>query len=246
MLRFWRDRKQMSLWARLRLNTRDRLLSGMLVIVPLGITVYVLRFLYGFTAGRLTTMVQDVFGPLPFYAVPAVSVAILLFFLYLVGLVANVVVGRKLIALAEAVIRRIPLVKSVYGASKQVVEAFSFQNRDAEARTVALVAFPHTGMLTVALLTGKTRLGDGRVYYTAFIPTTPNVSVGLFELIAPEDVYRCSMPVEEAVKMVVSGGILGPQRLRLTRASQTREPDRNPGNDVAREDQCPEDETLES
>jgi uncharacterized membrane protein len=216
-----KNAKKAPLWARLRHGLRRRLVAGLLVIVPLGITLLILQFLYEFTAGRLTPMVKDLFEPLPGFAVPVVSVAILFFSLYLVGFVATAVAGRQLIALAEALIQRIPLVKSVYGASKQIIETLSFQGRGADLKTAALVTFPHPGMRTVGFLTGKARLGGGRVYYKVFIPTTPNVTIGLFELVAPEDVFRCQLSVEDAVKMVVSGGILGPDRLKLTPSAQS-------------------------
>jgi len=150
--------KKPPLWARLRHGLRRRLVAGLLVIVPLGITALILQFLYEFTAGRLTPMVKDLFGPLPGFAVPVVSVAILFFGLYLVGFVATAVAGRQLIALAEALIQRIPLVKSVYGASKQIIETLSFQGRGGDLKTAALVTFPHPGMKAVGFITGKARL----------------------------------------------------------------------------------------
>jgi len=212
--------KRESITTRIRSAVQRPLVSGLLVVVPLGITVFVLKFLYDFTAGRLAPLVKRFVEPTGSYAVPVFSVILMLLGVYLIGMITSAVVGRRLIAFAEAFIQRIPIVKSVYGASKQIVEALSFQKKGAEPRTVALIEFPYAGMKTMGFLTGKLRLGDGRVYYKVFVPTTPNITVGLFELVAQEDVYRCDIPMDEAVKMVVSGGIIGPERLKLRRATQ--------------------------
>lgn len=215
-----KDRKKLPLWTRLRHDTRRRLISGLLIIVPLGITAFVLRLLYNFTAGRLTPFIKEWLGEIPEYAVPLTAVILLFALLYLVGLTAGVVVGRQFIALTEALIRRIPLVKSVYGASKQVVESLSLQDKSGDERVAALIEFPRPGMKTVGFVTGKAQLADGQTYYRVFIPTTPNVTVGLFELVAPNDLQFCALSVEEAVKMVVSGGILGPEILKVRSASR--------------------------
>lgn len=199
---------------------RRPLISGLIILVPLGTTIFVLKFLYDFTAGRISPLIREAIGPLPDYAVPAVSMFLLFASVYFIGIVASVFVGRKLIALAEAFIHRIPLVKSVYSASKQIVESVSFQGKGAEPRTAALIEFPRAGMKTVGFVTGKLQTPDGRIFYRVFIPTTPNITVGLFQLVAPEDVYKCELPVDEAVKMMVSGGIIGPSHLKITRASQ--------------------------
>ena len=205
---------------RLRVLLRRPLISGLIILVPLGTTIFVLKFLYDFTAGRIAPLVTKVAGPIPDYAVPAVSVFLLFAAVYFIGMAANVFLGRKLIAFAEALIHRIPLVKSVYSASKQIVESVSFQEKGAEPRTAALIEFPRAGMKTVGFVTGKLQFSDGRIFYRVFIPTTPNITVGLFQLVAPEDVYKCELPVDEAVKMMISGGIIGPDRMRITRASQ--------------------------
>ncbi len=241
MLSHGKENVPMSAPAKLRALLRRPLISGLLIVVPLGITVFVLKFLYDFTAGRLSPLIRRVLNPMPEfydstaqsisplarkvidlvpdYAAPAMSVFLLFALVYLAGMIASAVVGRRLIGLGEAIIERIPLVKSVYGASKQVVESLSFEKQGSEPKTAAVIEFPCSGMKCIGFVTGKMRLQDGRVFYRVFVPTTPNITVGLFQLVAPEDVYKCDLPVDEAVKIVVSGGILGPNRLKLTRAS---------------------------
>ncbi len=208
-------KKKLSLWGQLKLTIRSRLLSGLLVIVPLGITVFVVRFIYELTVGRITPLTETMFSRVPWYALPLSSIILFFALLYVVGMVATAVVGRRIILLAEAIIDKIPLVATVYGATKQIVETLSFQEGGTNMKSAVLVHFPYKGMKSIGFLTGRLRARDGTDYYKVFIPTAPNISVGLFQLCAAEDVFHCSLSVEDAVKMIVSGGIISPERLRI-------------------------------
>lgn len=137
-----RRRRKRTSWQRLQRNIRRRVISGLLVVVPLGITVFVINFVYDATAGILARVIQPLLGPLPPYLVAAISVAVVLALLYLIGLVTTIVLGRRLIALGEAIIQRIPFVKTVYGGSKQVVEAFSMQGGLSALQSTVFVEFP--------------------------------------------------------------------------------------------------------
>ncbi len=217
----WRkNRKRLSVWTRLRLDTRRRVISGLIVIVPLGITAFVLQLLYNSTAGRLTPYLKEWFGEIPDYAMPLAAVFLLLALLYLVGLGAGVVVGRQAIMLTEALLRRIPLVKTVYGASKQVVESLSMDDAENDRRVAALIEFPCPGMKALGFVTGKVRMPDGLTYYSAFIPTAPNITVGLFELVPADKLLFCGLSVEDAIKIIVSGGVLGPENLKVRSATR--------------------------
>lgn len=229
-----RKSRQKSRLARFEHNVRNRLLSGLIVVVPLGITAFVLKFAYAFTAGRLSPMISAAFDKVPAYAVPGISIIVLLAGLYLIGLAATVFVGRKLIALLEAIIQRIPIVKTVYGASKQLVDAFSGATAGIGFKNAAVIEFPCPGMKALGFVTGSMRTTDGQLYYKVFVPTTPNVSVGLFEVCLPESLFWCNLSTEDAVKMIVSGGILSPERLVLTPATQAETPP-GEGNDTNRQ-----------
>ncbi len=205
-----------------------RLVSGLLVIVPVGITVFALGFLYDLTAGKLSPFIERWTGPMPEYVVVSISVLAFCGAVYLVGFVANFVVGRKLLALAEAVIRRIPFVKTIYIASKQVVEGFSPQEGELKPKEVILIEWPAPGMKAVGFLTGRIQLPDGREYLKVFVPTTPNISVGLFQLVALEDAHHCKLSVEEAIKLIVSAGIIAPSSLALKPVSKTLSEKRTP------------------
>lgn len=196
------------------------MISGLLVVVPVGITVFVFKLFYDFTAGQLAPIVRRYVDPIPDHTSPLVAIFILLVVVYFIGMVAAVVVGRKLIAMVEGVIQSIPFVKFVYSASKQIVQSLYFKNKPSEPKTPAIVEFPCPGMKSIGFVVGKVHFYDGRLFYRVFIPTTPNITVGLLQLMAPEDVYKCELSVDEAVKVIVSGGLLGPEEMTLTRASR--------------------------
>ncbi len=201
----------------LKKQIRQRLISGLLVVVPLGLTVYILRFLYDLTAGRLAPFTRPLFGPpFPDYVIPALSVLFLAIVTYGVGLVASAVAGRTLIGLAEAVLERIPLVKTIYGASKQVVQTLSFSDEGNDFKSVVLIDFPRPGMKVFALVTGKILLKnahDGTVSacYKLFAPTTPNPTSGYLEFVPEDMVETLDISVEDAIKMLMSGGLVMPE-----------------------------------
>jgi uncharacterized membrane protein len=208
-------KKKHSLATQAKQLVQKRLLSGFLVIVPLGVTVFVVRFIYGFTVGRMSPLVEKAFGQLPDYALPLSSLVVFLALLYVTGMIATAVVGRRFILLAETIIQKIPLVATIYGATKQMVATFSFQDKDGPKKSVVLIDFPYPGLRAIGFVTGKIDTPDGREFFKVFIPTSPNITVGLFELCAPENTYPCDLAVDDAVKMIVSGGIIAPESIRL-------------------------------
>jgi uncharacterized membrane protein len=206
--------KSDTFWGQVRANFRSRVTAGLLVLVPVGITLLILRFLFDITAGFLKPFVAKVVGDVPQAAVVIISVAALLVLLYFTGVLARMLVGRRIIGLGEALVARIPLVKTVYSASKQVVQTLSLPNRG-EFKSVAWVQFPHPGLLCLGFITGRMQDAEGRKYYKVFIPTTPNPTTGFFEVLPAEDLVLADVTVEEAIKMVISGGLLSPDHLAL-------------------------------
>lgn len=202
---------------------RDRMLSGLLVVVPVGITIIVVRFLYDFTAGRLTPILKRFFGYIPDYLVPVLAVFILIGGFYLLGLLTSAVLGRRLIALAEGIITRIPLVKTVYSGSKQIVDTLFKADSAQNFESVVMVDFPRPGMKALAFVTGMVEVkGEGK-HYRLFVPTTPNPTSGYFEIASPENVVQLDISVEDAVKFIVSGGLLAPSEFSFAKNTGDRD-----------------------
>jgi len=210
---------------RFQLHLRSRMLSGLLVIVPAGITLFILKFLYNITAGLLARPIKLLLEHLNGYLVAAISVGLFFVLLYAVGTVAAAVVGKRLIRTAERVIDRIPLVKTVYAASKQVVDAVGMQNNTKSYQSVVMVDFPRPGLKAMAFNTGTVLLrGCPEVYYKVFIPTTPNPTSGYLEFVPASQVSALDISVEDALKVIMSGGIVSSPEIEMRPATEVAAP----------------------
>ncbi len=194
-------------------HVRSRIVSGILMLVPLAVTFVVLRFLFRVAVAYVRPIARLVpAGRLPEYAVGAIAVLVLLAFLYLVGLLTGLVIGRRLLALGEAILGRIPIVKSVYSWTKNLVEMLSSRDRHA-FNSVVLVDFPRPGCRALGFVGGVGVEADGRRVYRVFLPTSPNPTSGYLLLLDEDQVTHTQITVEEGVRMVVSGGVLAPDAL---------------------------------
>jgi uncharacterized membrane protein len=189
---------------------KTRIASGLVVLIPLVITVAVIRFLFDFTSGILLPIVDPALADWPALARAALSLVILLVIVYFLGALAANIVGRRVLGLGESVVLRLPFVKSVYSVSKQVVAAF--QGEGARAfKAVVFVEFPQPGMRAVGFVTSEITREDGSVWNTVFVPTTPNPTTGFLQLIPRDSLEQTDYSVEDGIKMVMSLGVLVPE-----------------------------------
>jgi uncharacterized membrane protein len=199
-----------------RRRLRSRLVSGLAVLVPIGITLLALRFFLDAAAGLAHPLTHRFLGEWPWFARALFSLSILVILVYVVGEIAAHVVGRRLIALGEALLLRIPLVRPIYGASKQVIQSFSLPDA-AQIQSVVFVEFPRPGMRALGFLTGTVELDDG-IWYKVFLPTTPNPTSGYFQLVRPSETWTANLAVEDGIKIIMSAGVLTPARLSMLSA----------------------------
>jgi len=193
-------------------RVRARIVSGIAVLIPLFITIWVLRALFGFTVGILLPVLDPAVDHWPAVARIALALGILLLTVYFLGELATNMVGRRILSLGEKVLLRVPVVRVIYKASRQVVSAFERQERSA-FRSVVLVEFPHPGMRSVGFVTSTFSKADGSAWKTVFIPTTPNPTTGFLQIVPASQVTPSDFTVEEAFQMVMSLGVLSPERL---------------------------------
>lgn len=188
---------------------RNRLLSGFLVIVPIAVTVFVLGIAFKATVGTVATAIDAFLNGFPRTVVYILSVGILFGVLYTAGLLASFVIGRKAIAMGERLVEMIPVVKTVYSASKQVIHLL---NRDAAEtpRATALVDFPAPGIKAFGFVTGRIRMPDGRLWIKVFIPTTPNPTTGFLQIVPEERCMLLDLSTEDAFGVIMSAGVLAP------------------------------------
>ena len=215
-------------------HVRNRLMSGVFVLIPLAITLFVLNVFFTSLTSFVRPVLRPWLGELPEYVLTLIALAATVAGIYLVGLVATHIVGRRFIHWGEELLLKLPIVKSIYSASKQVVDTFS-SSSSASFQAVVLVEFPRRGSLVVGFITGTMRNQEGSLLYRVFVATTPNPTSGFLVLLPEEDVQFTDITVEDGIKMAVSGGMLAPKSYRLTQAPRPREqapgaggPDRAP------------------
>ncbi|MCG7984184.1 MAG: DUF502 domain-containing protein [Candidatus Thiodiazotropha lotti] len=189
---------------------RRYLVAGLLVWLPLGASYLVVSLLVDWM-DRSLLLLPQAYRPetLLGFHIPGLGVLLSLVILFITGLVAANLFGRRLVKLWEALVSRIPLVRSVYSAVKQLVETM-FADNGRSFRKVVLVEFPRRGLWTLAFLTneesGPIQEVLGRELVSVYIPTTPNPTGGYFVLLPKEEVRELEMSVDDGLKMLLSMG----------------------------------------
>lgn len=193
-------------------SLRAHLLSGLLVMVPLWITYVVVTTVFQTMASVLKPLIRLLPWALSDTAVFVLSVLAFILVLLVVGMVASWVVGRRMLRWGESLILKIPMIKTIYAAAKQVMDAISLPNKKA-FKSVVLIEYPRVGLRTLAFVTGLTTTQDGRVCCRVFVPTTPNPTGGFLLFVPVEDVLVTDITVELALKIIISGGFIAPDKL---------------------------------
>jgi len=203
--------------ANLGLGSRLRayLLTGILVTAPISITIYIAWALIAAVDDAVTRLLPTAYNPgtyLPLW-VPGIGVLLVALVLILIGWFAAGYVGRLFVRLGEAALARVPVVRSLYSATKQILETV-FANQSQAFREVALLEYPRRGVWTLGFVTGTppaevtARTGEDLV--VVFVPTAPNPTGGFVLFVPRADLQILAMSVEEGIKMVVSGGLVTP------------------------------------
>lgn len=194
---------------------RAYFLAGVLVTAPLGLTGLLSWWFIDFVDEKITPLIPDRYNPetyLPF-GIPGLGLLVLLIAVTLIGALTAGLIGRWLLQTGERVLNRMPVVRSIYSAIKQIFETVLAQQSNA-FREAVLVEYPRRGIWAIGFITGTTK---GEVQnlteeetVNIFLPTTPNPTSGFLLFVPKTDVVPLGMSVEEAVKMVISGGIVTP------------------------------------
>ena len=208
-------------------HLRKHAARGILLLVPLLITLWVLGIFLAVVNSRITPLVLLLFRHL---GAPAdnswagrwiaslTGIVLTGVLIYGLGLVAGNLVGRRLVAAVEIAILKIPFVKSIYGSARQLLDAFGVSGKRAFSRVV-MVEYPRAGVWTVGFVTAENPhafeyRGRRQRLIAVFLPTTPNPTSGWLALVDEQEVVEVDLSIEEAVKMIVSGGIVAPSGLQ--------------------------------
>jgi uncharacterized membrane protein len=206
-----RDRSQPT---DVKVHLKKYFVTGLLVWVPVGITLWVLDLLVS-TMDQTLRLLPEEFQTeywLGFH-VPGLGVVMTLLIVLLTGLVTANILGQRILRFWEVTLGRIPVVKSIYNSVKQVSDTL-FTSGGQAFRKALLVQYPREGSWTIAFLTGRPG-GDipnhlGGDYLSVYVPTTPNPTSGFFLIMAKADVIELDMTVDAALKYIISMGVVAP------------------------------------
>lgn len=192
--------------------------TGILITAPLGLTLYIVWIVINFVDTKIKNLIPPAYHPeayLPF-KIPGFGIVVVFIGLTLIGALSAGVLGRIFVRLSERFVNRMPVVRSIYNAMKQIIETV-FSNQSTAFREVVMIEYPRKGIWSLGFLTGKTEgevqeLTDDEVL-NVFIPTTPNPTSGFLLFVPKQDVRHLDMAVEDGIKMIVSAGIVTPKHV---------------------------------
>ncbi|RLA27837.1 MAG: hypothetical protein DRQ63_04960 [Gammaproteobacteria bacterium] len=193
---------------------RRYIVAGILVWLPIGVTVFLLRILVGMLDRSLLLIPaqyqpEEIIG----FAIPGLGLVLTLLILLVTGVLAANIVGRSMVGLWESMLERIPVVRSVYSAAKNFAEIV-FSDSSQSFKKVLLIQYPRKGLYSLAFQTSS-QLGEvqgrtGEEVICVFVPTTPNPTSGVIIIVPRKDVIELDMEVDEALKMIISLGVVVP------------------------------------
>ncbi|QWV95707.1 DUF502 domain-containing protein [Geomonas oryzisoli] len=186
---------------------KGKFITGLFVVVPLGITIFILKFLFNFADGILGSYLDSLLAALinDHSYIPGLGMLTGVIVIYLSGLLATNVMGTRILRWWDELFSRIPLVKSIYNSSKQLTQVF--KEGKTSYRRAVFVEWPRTGVRAVGFVTAEVER-DGEKLVVVYVPTMPNPTSGFALFFRESEVYDCGMSVEDAVKFVVSGGVV--------------------------------------
>lgn len=184
------------------------------MLVPAAATFFILRILFNFLLIFIRPWSKLRLGEIPPWGVSAIAFLVLVVLIYLLGIVTTRVFGRRLLKYFEALVLRVPLVKSIYSGAKQILDTF----RNTSQRTfksVVVIQYPEPGSYGLAFVTNEFKGPTGQRMFSVFMPTTPNPTSGFLFLLDESKVQPMSISVEEAVKVIISGGVVLPPEMQF-------------------------------
>ncbi len=190
----------------LALVLRNYFITGVVVLIPIGFTLYLSKFLISLSS----KIIPENINPnsyLP-YAIPGIEIIISILFITFVGGLSLSFFGKKILKIIDDLFKRIPLLRTIYSAISQMTETFS--NKDSEKKSVVLIEYPRKGVWAVGFATkentGEMALKTKHKLINVFVPTTPNPTSGFLLMFPIDEVIYLNMTFEEASKFIVSAG----------------------------------------
>lgn len=201
-------------------NFKKNILAGALAVVPIVLVYLIVRFLYVSVDSTIMNILDDLIG----FRIPGLGIMIVLAILYLLGVFAGNIAGRWFFGRIEWLSQKIPIIKTTYQVGKQISSSLSLPEKQAFQKAV-LVNYLKNDIYTIGFITGTLTITESsRKLFKVFIPTPPNPMSGTMVLVPQDQVIDPGWSIDDAVKTVISAGIIGPDHVRLDHLNKT--PDR--------------------
>ncbi len=204
------EQHRRTFWEILR-NTFGR---GVVVLVPVVITLWVLNILFTAVDGIISPIFDRILGQ----HIPGLGFVTMLILILIVGAISRNLIGRSLFGIFERVIASIPLARTIYSAMKDLIGAFRMGGKGKSFRQVVMLEYPRAGLFTIGFITNELVITGDKTpgqMISVYIPNPPNPTSGMMILVPREDVRILEMSVEEGLKLVLSGGIVTTGTLTL-------------------------------
>ena len=195
------------------------ILTGIISIIPVYITYWIIEqiFLIVSIPGKniisyftsLFNFSNDINIKLITITEYMLGFILTIMFLFFLGLIISNVVGKKIYSYFETLLNSIPIVNKVYSSIKQIISTISIDNKKS-FKKVVMIQYPRKGLWTIAMVTGESTNKNKKEFYTLFVPSTPNPTTGYMIIISKEDVVNTDLSVEDATKVILSGGLVTP------------------------------------
>ena len=184
---------------------------GLLAVIPLGLTAFAIKIFYTTIDKRITGLIAEIIG----FSFPGLGVLLLVAVLYFLGLIVSNVMGRQIFGLLDRIANRIPLVKTTYNVGRQLSSTFSLPEKQVFRRAV-LVQYLKPGIWTIGFVTGTIvdKSNNDELLLKVFIPTPPNPISGTMVVVKESQTRDPGWSIDEALKAVISGGVIGPAEIR--------------------------------
>jgi uncharacterized membrane protein len=204
----------MSIWLKVKSNIKNNLIPGIIVVVPIVISIVVLRWLIDFFDNLTRPLLQNYIH----IYIPGLGLVVSIIFIYLVGISTKNYLGRKIIQTGEKFVIRIPVAKTIYFAVKQIVETLTTRENK-EAQRVVLIEYPRKGIYSIGLYNGTIQLPDSdKILGNVLIITSINPASGFTVLVPLDEIKFTDMPIDQAMKLIVSGGIVRPSKINVVKS----------------------------
>jgi uncharacterized membrane protein len=196
-------------WKALGRWFRRTFIAGILVVVPIGITVWILIWIFNSIDNMLRPLVFKLFG----INVPGIGFGITVILIFVIGAIMSNVIGKRLVQWGEGQLGKIPILRQIYLSLREIFQSFSGQKNPGFLQVV-LVEFPTKGMRSIGFITNETVDINGKNIINVFIPHAPNPMTGYMEIVGEESITRTNISIEDGLKMVVSAGRMSPKDLK--------------------------------